>query len=86
MNQPDPTIHVEQDPHPDGAIFGVIDLARPMVSTRTVLDVEQSKAKSLQRGLEHALSYDRCVHPHVWPWSTTRPKTVKLVEGKVVPL
>lgn len=69
-------VTVEQDPHPDGAIFGLVEQktpAEPFRTTRTVLYVESGKtaaerrARSMVRGLRGLLRSELVMHPHVWP-------------------
>lgn len=64
----EPDFELEQDGHPDGAIFALVE-PWTFTAKKTVLCIETSRAKSLQRGLACALGYDRAVHPHVWPLS-----------------
>ncbi len=61
-----PDFEVEQDGHPDGAIFGTLE-PWTLTAKMTVLCIETSRTKSLQRGLAAVTGYDRAVHPHVWP-------------------
>lgn len=66
-------IEVDQDAHPDGAIFGVVNPLDNTRSSRTVLCIEQGKtreermARSQHNGLRHVLRSRTTMHPHVWP-------------------
>jgi hypothetical protein len=59
------TSEVEQDGHPDGALFEL--LTGTGKRGRVVLAIEKTKAASMQRGLTSLLGRDKHVHPHVWP-------------------
>lgn len=66
-------IEVDQDAHPDGAIFGLVNPRDNTRSLRSVLCIEQGKtreermAKSQHNGLRAALQSKTVMHPHVWP-------------------
>lgn len=66
-------VEVDQDAHPDGAVFGLVNPQDSRRSLRTVLCVEPGKtreermARAMHNGLRHVLQSRVSMHPHVWP-------------------
>jgi hypothetical protein len=66
-------IDIDQDTHPDGFMFGIVDPLSPRRITGSVLCIESGKTpddradKSKHRGLRHVTGSSTVMHPHVWP-------------------
>lgn len=69
---------VDQQSHPDGAMFGIVDPANPRACSRSVLCIESGSTpqarsdKSRHNGLRHVLGNPDVMHPHVWPIGMAR--------------
>lgn len=66
-------IYIDQDNHPDGVMFGVVDPLNPRRVAGSVLCIESGKTladrmdKSKHNGLRHVTGSKKIMHPHVWP-------------------